>query len=199
MMLIEETTVPDTALPVDQFKLHLRQGTGFGEDSLQEAVLKGFLRAAISAIEARTAKILISRQFSWSLSAWRDRSAQVLPVAPVSALSEVVLIDAHNDETHAPLGQFRLEVDNHRPKLRPVTHVLPIIPHHGVVRIRFTAGFGDEWSDLPADLGQAVLLLAAHYYEYRHETALGDGCMPFGVTSLVQRYRNLRISSEFRS
>ncbi|PCH74343.1 MAG: hypothetical protein COC12_04000, partial [Rhodobacteraceae bacterium] len=47
---------------------------------------------------------------------------------------------------------------------------------------------------LPADLGQAVLLLAAHYYEYRDETSLGDGCMPFGVSSLVQRYRAVRLS-----
>ena len=36
-------------------------------------------------------------------------------------------------------------------------------------------------------------MLAAHYYEYRHETRLGDGCMPFGVSSLIERYRPLRI------
>ena len=40
----------------------------------------------------------------------------------------------------------------------------------------------------------AVLLLAAHYFEYRDETALSDGCMPFGVTSLIQRYRTVRFS-----
>ncbi len=38
-----------------------------------------------------------------------------------------------------------------------------------------------------------MLLLAAHYYEYRHETALGGGCMPFGVTSLTERYRTVRL------
>jgi uncharacterized phiE125 gp8 family phage protein len=46
---------------------------------------------------------------------------------------------------------------------------------------------------LPADLQQAVLLLAAHYYEYRDEQSLGEGCMPFGVTSLIARYRALRM------
>ncbi|MEX0338368.1 MAG: head-tail connector protein [Arenibacterium sp.] len=194
MMLIEETTVPDTALPVDQFKLHLRQGTGFGEDSLQDAVLRGFLRAAISAIEARTGKVLISSLFSWSLTGWRDRSGQVLPVAPVTALGDVRLIDAMDQETLLPLSQFRLEMDSQRPKVRPVAAALPMVPVNGSVRLQFTAGFATEWDGLPADLGQAVLLLAAHYYEYRHETALGDGCMPFGVTSLVQRYRNMRLT-----
>jgi len=38
-----------------------------------------------------------------------------------------------------------------------------------------------------------VLLLAAHYYEYRDETALGEGCMPFGVSSLIERYRTVRL------
>ena len=65
MMLIEETAVPSEALPVDAFKAHLRLGTGFSEDTLQEPVLESFLRAAMSAIEARTGKILIERDFSW--------------------------------------------------------------------------------------------------------------------------------------
>lgn len=194
MMLIEETTVPDSALPVDQFKSHLRLGTGFGEESLQDAVLKGFLRAAISAIEARTGKALIARSFSWVLSGWRDRSGQVLPVAPVNALSAITLISVDDSETAVPLSQFRLEQDSQRPRLRPVSAALPMVPPSGSIRISFLAGYAADWDALPADLGQAVLLLAAHYYEYRNETALSDGCMPFGVTSLVQRYRPMRIA-----
>lgn len=194
MMLIEETTVPDEALPVDQFKSHLRQGTGFGEDTLQIAVLKGFLRAAIAAIEARTGKVLISRSFSWTLAGWRDRSGQALPVAPVASVMQVTLVNAMDVGADVPISQFRLEQDFQRPRLRPVGSALPMIPSGGSVRIRFMAGFAAHWDGLPADLSQAVLLLAAHYYEYRNETALSDGCMPFGVTSLVQRYRPMRLA-----
>ena len=194
MMLIEETTVPDEALPVDQFKSHWRQGTGFGEDELQLAVLRGFLRASIAAIEARTGKVLISRNFSWTLTAWRDGSVQVLPVAPVNALTQVTLSNGNDVETEVPLSQFRLEQDSQRPRVCPVASVLPMIPTGGSVRLRFAAGFASDWDSLPADLGQAVLLLAAHYYEYRNETSLSDGCMPFGVSSLVQRYRPFRLT-----
>lgn len=194
MMLIEETTVPDAALPVEQFKAHLRLGTGFGEDGLQDGVLKGFLRAAIAAIEARTGKVLISRDFSWTLSAWRDRTGQVLPVAPVSDVTLVTLVDALGGETEMAAEGYRLEVDSQRPRMRPLGALLPVVPTGGSVRIGFNAGYAADWGGLPADLGQAVLLLAAHYYEYRNETALSDGCMPFGVTSLIQRYRPMRIS-----
>ncbi len=194
MILIEETTIADTALPVDQFKAHLRLGTGFGDETLQDSVLKGFLRAAMAAIEARTGKVLISRDFTWTLSYWRDRSAQSLPVAPVSAITAVTLVDVQGTQTVLDAASYRLEADSQSPRVRPVSGLLPMVPANGEVRIGFSAGMSSDWGGLPADLGQAVLLLAAHYYEYRDETSLGDGCMPFGVSSLVQRYRAVRIS-----
>ena len=70
----------------------------------------------------------------------------------------------------------------------------PDTKHTSMFDWTIPAGFATGWDELPADLAQAVLLLAAHYYEYRNETALSDGCMPFGVTSLVQRYRPMRIA-----
>jgi len=195
MMLIEETAIADAALPVDQFKAHLRLGTGFAEDSVQDEVLKGFLRAAIAAIEVRTGKALIERGFSWSLNGWRDPAGEVLPVAPVTVVDAVTVTDATGAaDTIAP-DAYRLEQDSQRPRLRPMGSLLPKIAMGGSVKIAFTAGMSVDWGGLPADLGQAVLLLAAHYYEYRDETALGAGCMPFGVTSLIQRYRTVRFGA----
>ncbi|MDQ2092529.1 head-tail connector protein [Rhodalgimonas zhirmunskyi] len=193
MMLIEETPVPLAALPVEAFKAHLRLGSGFAEDSLQDAVLESFLRAAIAAIEARTGKILIERNFSWSLNRWRDPMGQALPVAPVNAILELALINRADEEDIIDPELYRLEVDLQRPKLCPQGSILPTIPSGGTARIRFTAGYGGAFDDLPADLGQAVMLLSAHYYEYRNDTGLGDGCMPFGVTALTERYRTVRM------
>ncbi|WP_170330961.1 head-tail connector protein [Ruegeria arenilitoris] len=195
MMLIEETAIADAALPVDQFKAHLRLGTGFTEASVQDEVLKGFLRAAIAAIEARTGKVLIEREFSWSLNKWRDQVGEVLPVAPVTEISVVTMSDAAGSETAVATDAYRLERDSQRPRLRPKGASLPAVSIGGSVKIVFVAGMATDWGGLPADLGQAVLLLAAHYYEYRDETALGDGCMPFGVTSLIQRYRMVRFGA----
>lgn len=193
MNLIEETAIPQAALPLDEFKAHLRLGTGFSDDDVQDAVLEGFLRAALSAIEARTGKVLIARDFAWTLWRWRSREGQVLPVAPVTAVTGVVLRDRAGDETTVDPARYRLEENTHHPVLRPDGALLPVIPTGGSVVISFTAGMGATWGDLPADLGQAVLMLAAHYHEYRHETALGQGCMPFGVTSLIERYRGVRV------
>ena len=195
MMLVEETTVPAAALPVAEFKDHLRLGTGFADDGVQDAVLESFLRAAISAIEARTGKVLIERAFSWSVTRWRDDAGQGLPVAPISAVSEVRRVFQDGSEEVVAPEVYRLVADAHRPVLAANGASLPIIPVNGSVTVRFTAGWGGAFGALPADLAQAVLLLAAHYYEYRHETGLGEGCMPFGVTALLQRYRPVRLSA----
>ncbi len=193
MMLVEVTSVPLLALPLTQFKAHLRLGTGFSDAGLHDVVLESFLRAAMSAIEGRTGKILIERDFDWSLTAWRDYDRQALPVAPVSAITEVVLISVVGVETVVSPLSYKLVPDMQRPCLVALTGGLPSVPVNGSVRVGFMAGFGPEWTDLPPDLQQAVLMLAAHYYEYRQDMSLGAGCMPFGVTALIERYRAVRL------
>ena len=193
MKLIEQTTVPETALPVEEFKAHLRLGSGFAEDSMQDDVLASFLRAALAAIEGQTGKVLFERAFSWSLSQWREDCGQVLPIAPVSAVIAVRSVDRLGVATEVSLDRFWLDDDMAQPRLRPVAARLPSIPQAGQIAIDFIAGYGPAWADIPADLAQAVLLLAAHYYEFRSETALTAGCMPFGVTSLIARYKTMRL------
>ncbi len=47
---------------------------------------------------------------------------------------------------------------------------------------------------MPADLRQAVFLLAAHYYENRsRRRGRCSGSMPFGVLVLIEAYRTARI------
>lgn len=193
-MLSEESAIADAALPVARFRSHLRLGRGFGEDGLQDDLLKGFLRAAIAAIEARTGKVLISREFAWVVYDWSDAEGVALPVAPVTAVTEFVLVDGQAAETVVASELYWLERDAQRPVLRPAGPLLPTIATGGHARIALSAGMAADWDGLPADLGQAVLLLAAHYYEYRDETALAAGCMPFGVSSLIERHRSLRLT-----
>lgn len=193
MMLMEQTQMATAALPVAEFSDHMRLGTGFDDDGVQDGGLETFLRAAIAAVEGRTGKVLISREFLYTLRAWRDLGAQVLPVAPVTAINSFVIVDRTGAETTIDAAKYMLEQDMQRPRLVSTGFVLPQIPVAGEARIAFTAGFATRWSDLPADLAQAVFLLAAHYYEHRHETAVGEALMPFGVRTLLERYRTLRL------
>jgi len=196
MYVMDETELPVSALPLAEFRAHLRLGTGFAEDSLQDSVLEGFLRAALAAVEGRCSKVLIAREFTWRFPEWRDGQAQALPSAPVTAVSAVRLLDVDDVPTEVAASSYRLEKDAHFPVLRATGTCLPAPVSGGQVEIVATVGFAEDWSDVPADLKQAVLMLAAHYYEYRNDTALSGGCIPFGVTSLIARYRPVRIGLE---
>ncbi len=66
-----------------------------------------------------------------------------------------------------PADSWRLLPDDQRPVILPGAALLPAIPGRGSVDVRFTAGFAATWDGVPADLAQAVLMLAAHYYEDR--------------------------------
>ena len=192
MMLVELTTVPTAALPVAEFKDHLRLGTGFADDGVQDDVLEAYLRAAIATIEARTTKALITRSFSWTLTAWRDLAAQALPLGPVSAITALSIFDRLGAEEVVDSDKFVLQPDLHRPRLVATGYTLPVIPVGGTAVIGFDAGFGAAWSDVPVDLGQAVKMLAALYYENRG-THPGEAGMPAGVAGLVARYRPVRL------
>ena len=57
----------------------------------------------------------------------------------------------------------------------------------------FEAGFGAAWSGVPADLQQAVMMLAAEYYEFRHDPGSRAAGLPIAVETLIGRWRLIRV------
>ncbi len=194
MMLSEQTTIASAALPLAAFKDHLRLGSGFADEPAQDALAESYLRAAMAAIEGRIGKILMARNLVWMSSRWRGGRAVPLPVAPVRAILSLTLYDEADRATVIDPGRYRLVQDLQRPRIVGLGGGLPAMPAQGRVEIVFEAGFGPVWSDLPADLAQAVFLLAAEYYEMRHDGASGGGgALPHAVTALIERWRTVRV------
>ena len=192
MMLTEMTLVPPEALPLEEMKDHLRMGSGFADDGLQDGLIEAYLRAAMAAIEGRIGKMLFRRRFLWVLDRWRE-AEQALPASPVAEIVSLTLVDAAGGEAVVPAGAYRLIPDLHRPRLAGRGGALPVIPSEGMAKIVFEAGFGAAWTDIPVDLRQAVLLLAGEFYEHRHDDAAQGAGLPFGVVALIERWRTVRI------
>ena len=193
MMLIEQGGVPQAALPIQALKDHLRLGSGFADDALQDALAESYLRAALAVVEGRTAKVLIARSFLLLIDSWKTGSEQALPVAPVNAITSLTLIDIAGVPAVVVADRYRLVRDTHRPKIVSTGSCLPQIADGGRAEILFQAGFG-VWSAVPADLAQAVFLLAAEYYELRHEAGLREAAgLPHAVQVLIERWRTVRV------
>jgi uncharacterized phiE125 gp8 family phage protein len=190
MMMVELTAVPSTALPVAALAEQLRLARGFSDDGSQDATLERCLRAACAAIEARIGKALFSRRFVLTLLEWQSEKAHLLPMAPVGQIEAVRTITRAGVEAVLDTVSYRLQPDRHRPLLVATGARLPEPMQGGSIEVEFTAGFALDWSGIPADLQQAVMILAGEYWG--QESAAERG-IPLAVAVLLEPHRALRL------
>lgn len=193
MTLTEITTLPAAAFPVQAMKEHLRLGTGFSDDGMQDALIEGYLRAAMAAIEGRIGKAILQRQFKLTLQEWRNSGEQALPIAPVQTVVSVSVVDSLGTAVVVDAARYRLVADMQRPKVVAVGILLPSVPSDGRAEVVFDAGFGPDWAAVPADLAQAVILLAAEFYDNRNDSAQRSFGLPATVQMLIERWRTVRV------
>ncbi|QFU08259.1 hypothetical protein PARPLA_02857 [Rhodobacteraceae bacterium THAF1] len=193
MFLVEQSPVGIDALPLSDLRAHLRLGTGFADDSVQDSALAGALKAAIAQIEALTGKAILRRGFVYTVNAWRGVGRQVLPRAPLGAVTEIAIIRSDGSRQVLEPVAVHVQHDTHCPSIVAKSFALPSIPVGGRAEITFTAGFADDWQDVPSDLSLAVLSLAAALYEDRAR----PGEMPRGIRALISPYRQPRFLRAF--
>jgi uncharacterized phiE125 gp8 family phage protein len=63
------------------------------------------------------------------------------------------------------------------------------------IEIDFTAGFGQAATDVPDLLRRAIILLAAHWYEFRMSFGPGDQPVsyPAGYERMIAPFRRTRL------
>ncbi|MGY6703953.1 head-tail connector protein [Roseinatronobacter sp.] len=191
MDLQATSPIPLSALPVAAFRDHLRLSSGFADGATEDTLLAQYLCAALETVEGRVSRALFLRDYTLRLTRWRDPYAQVLPRAPVAQVTALTLRDRLGAQTLVPADRYILQADGARPRIVAAGAALPAIPTRGTAQIAFSAGFGTGWDDIPADLRQAVLLLAAQYYEHRDTGGAQD--MDFGIRALLERWRDIRM------
>ena len=179
---------PPAAEPVllSELKEHLRI-TANDEDGL----LAGVLASAVRAVEARGGLALMAQQWRLSLDTPPEETV-LLPISPVSAINQVSILDEAG-------ASHTLDLALYEAAPGPAGRVRPAGPwpkpgrRLAGVRIDFTAGVASA-SDVPAELKQAVKLLAAHFYEAR-EAAGTDRVytVPQAVDALIAPFRELRL------
>ena len=176
-MLTELAPVPAGDLPIVALRDHLRLGTGFADDAVQDGILEAALRAALAAVEGRTGRALLVRPFAFEAVPVEGRV--VLPIGPAM----VTLVEIDTAGTRMDVTAGATVGGGSRP-------VVEGLPGHGTAVIGFTAGFG-AWDAVPPDLRQAVLMLAAAWYEDRG--ASSDAAFPAVVGAMLAPWRMLRL------
>jgi uncharacterized phiE125 gp8 family phage protein len=193
MILTETSPAAVTPVSLDEFKAHLRLAQGFAPDAAEDALLDRYLHNANAVVEARIDKALIRRGFKLQVTAWNRDGQLVLPVGPVALIGSLSFV-LGAATIPLPTTAWSLEPGSSRQLLSgPGGSALPAIPEGYLAELIFDAGFGDTPGDMPGDLSQAVMLLAAHYYEHRYGAAVSGQGIPVAVQALLETQRSFRL------
>lgn len=186
------------------------------DDDAELALVHGHIRAAREFVEAWTGRALISQ--SWRLSldgwprgggdAWWDGARQgamaqaaaryiEIPKPPLRSIDLVALFNDADQQTVWTAANYYTDTQSAPGRLVLRNTSSAPAPERAAngLQISFSCGYGDAGGDVPAALRQAVLMLAAHFFEQREVAANFSGALPapMGARALLAPYRLARL------
>jgi uncharacterized phiE125 gp8 family phage protein len=173
-------------------KAHLRI-----DASAEDTLIASLIVTSRLHVEAAAGLALITQGWSWYLDAWPPSRALELHLRPVQSIAAVRLYDESGAATTLDPTGYLLDGAGVHPRL--VRLGSPVWPKPGRIangiEVAFTAGYGPAAADVPAPIRQAILLLVAHWYEYRSPLEQGaqPAPLPTMVTELLAPYRRTRL------
>lgn len=193
MYLRETAPAAVNAVPLREMAAHLRMASGFADDGTEDGLLELYLRNATAMIEGRLGLAMIERPYVLQVARWDRHGHLKMPVGPIAEIDSFSLVRPAVTLTISA-SEWELEPGINRQRVTGKNGAaLRFLPHGALAEITFRAGFGTSWNAVPDDLRQAVLLLAAHYYENRAGEEALDGGLPHGVRLILDRYAPVRL------
>lgn len=161
-----------------------------GEDEL----LGGLIRAAREEVEASCGLALIDQ--SWRLALDRlPRSGRVpLRRHPVREVLSVTVYGSDGEASLVDPESYRLDAHDRPARLLFLQGLEPGVAMNGI-EIDFSAGFGEAGTDVPDLLKRAILLLVAHWSEFRASFSASEQPVSFppGYERLIAPWRARRL------
>jgi len=186
MSLSVVTPPAGTAISLDHMKSHLRI-----EHSEDDATLQALIASAITHVEKAARSLLETRVLRQYADLLPASGCLMLETWPVESIEAVTVYDGDGNATLLEDSAYRLD-KSHAPAA-----LIFSAPPQGVVafEVDLRAGYGATLEELPADLVQAVRLLASHWYEFRGATTpdMADSFIPKGLETLIRSKRGRKL------
>lgn len=183
-----------TAEPVSEAEMRAQCRIDVEDDNVLVGAL---IRAAREHLEflARPQLAMMTQTWRYVADQWPASDTVELRPYPLQSVTGVSYTDAEGVTRTLDAAQYVVDAASEPGRLRLRSGAawpgVALAPVNGLA-IEFVAGYGDTGEDVPQTLRQALLLLAAHWYETR-EPIMTTGAIPkeapFTVTALFQRWR----------
>lgn len=189
-MALFRTTDPDVEpVLLAEARAHLR----IDHDS-EDGLILGLIRAARGEVETSCGLALIDQSWRLTLDRLPSSGRVLLRRHPVREILSVTVFGPNGEASVIDPSGYQLDASS-----RPARLHFSRLPGSGRamngIEIDFAAGFGEAGVDVPDILKHAMLLLVAHWYEFR--AAFGASQQPVswpaGYDRLVAPYRARRL------
>ncbi|MGB3389815.1 MAG: head-tail connector protein [Pseudaminobacter sp.] len=183
---VEPAIEPVTLVEV---KSHLR----LAHDS-EDDLLAGLVRAAREDVERATGLALIRQNWWLVRDDWPHDDCVALMRCPVGEIVSVTLFGSEGEASVMDPSDYLLDSVSRPARLYFKRRPAQLRAMNGI-EIDFTAGFGEVGTDVPDLLRRAVLILVAHWYEFRAAITPGQqpASYPAGYERLIASYRDRRL------
>lgn len=160
----------------------------------EDELIAGLIRAAREEVEAATGLALIDQTWRCVLDRLPRSGRVLLRRGPVREILAVTVYGSEGEASVLDPGTYQLDALSRPARLHFQAVPRPAIAMNGV-EIDFAAGYGEAGEDVPDLIKRAILLLVAHWYEFRASfgAAQQPASYPDGYERLIAPFRDRRI------
>lgn len=187
MTTVRVTAPASEPITLAEAKAHLRV-----DASDEDTLISSLISAAVSHLDATGSlgRAMITQTWAEWVSA--SPGYVRLPIGPFQSLTSVEYYDSDNAIQTATLSDFETWLDGDFVRVKPKEGSLwpTAFSRPDAIKITYVAGFGDDATDVPQGIRQAILLLVGHWYENRmavSEARLTE--VPIAVEALIGNER----------
>ncbi|KRE17786.1 hypothetical protein ASE63_00855 [Bosea sp. Root381] len=187
---------PLALTPPAEEPVSLAEARGFLrlDQTAEDELLGTLITAARLMIEAFSGRLLVDQAWRIVIDRWPDGGEIRLPLSPVSAITAARVYDLLGEAQPVAAGALQLDPVADPPVLRVVGEVPEIGRSRGAIEIDLVAGYGATAAAVPALLRQAVLRLAARWFERRGDVVGQDAqALPPEILTLIAPFRRVRL------
>ncbi len=173
-------------------KAHLNIDASSDDVLLQSLILTSRLH-----IETALGLALIEQGWTLSLDRWPPAGVVHLPLRPLLSVGAIRVLPSSGAPALLHPSTYIIDHTGWRGRLVRAFGAEWPIPGKAAngIEIDLVAGFGAAPGDVPAPIRQALLMLAAHWYEHRDPAEIGSAqaAIPTAVSGLLSPFVEKRI------
>ena len=188
MNLVRVSAPTVLPLSLDEVRAHVRLTSDDGDDD--NALLQGYIRSATDWVDGERGwlgRALITQTYDYKLDHFQPSVR--IPLPPLQAIDSITYLDdGGTTQTLASSGYQVIGAGTSDPaQIKPAyDQVWPStrLYQPEAVTIRFTAGYGDSWNDVPEPIRHALQVIVGAWYDQCQESWI-----PMAARTLLQPYR----------